>query len=214
MVHVRTVDDTAEANEDYKPFIGNIGFEAGEAVKEVAIGIIDDEKWEPDEDFFVELADPDTKVLLPGADTRCRVTIIDDDKPGQICFASKDTVKVMANAENAEVIIKRKNGSDGIVTVNYETVELDSSDRTATRDKDYTHVESTLTFQHGETEQIIKIPIKRKVDADGNEEVRDETFGLRLRNVMPEGAKLTKKNMILINIMTDVGKKKQEELFA
>jgi len=40
---------------------------------------MDDEEWEPDEDFFVQLFDAETNQALPEEDCRCRVTIIDDD---------------------------------------------------------------------------------------------------------------------------------------
>jgi hypothetical protein len=50
------------------------------------VKIIDDEDWEPDEDFFVELYDADSKVRIDGEDTKCTVTIIDDDKPGVLSF--------------------------------------------------------------------------------------------------------------------------------
>ena len=53
------------------------------------IDIIDDEGWEPDEDFFVELYDKTSGNRLLGEDTRTRVTILDDDKPGMLVFAEK-----------------------------------------------------------------------------------------------------------------------------
>ena len=83
---------------------------------------MDDDDWEPDEDFFVQLYDPNTHTELQGQDCRTRVTIIDDDKPGQICFQDTNGVKVQPTDEYAEITIIRKNGSDGIVTVEYETV--------------------------------------------------------------------------------------------
>ena len=46
---------------------------------------MDDDGWEPDEDFFVLLLDENDQELK-GDDTKCRVTIIDDDKPGNIQF--------------------------------------------------------------------------------------------------------------------------------
>ena len=210
-VHVRTVDDQAVAGEDYEAFDGVVTFDAGQQWREIAIKIKDDDDWEPDEDFFVELYDADTKEPLTGSDTRCRVTIIDDDKPGQICFEEKTTVKALASTATAAVVILRKNGSDGQVTVDYETQEIDSSDRTATAGRDYEHVSGTLTFQAGEIKKTIQIPI---VPHEDPEAVRDETLGLRLTNVAPAGAKLTKKNMVFVNIITDVDRKRQEELYT
>ena len=40
-------------------------------------------------DFFVELYDPDGPQGMPqlhGDDTRCKITILDEDFPGTLCF--------------------------------------------------------------------------------------------------------------------------------
>lgn len=121
-VWVRTVNDTATAGEDYYPVDKELVFKAGEDKIEVQIGIIDDDDWEPDEDFFVELLDSKTMEALEGADTKCRVTIIDDDKPGELYFESKETIKVLSNEDVAIIKVLRKNGSDGIVAVDFSTV--------------------------------------------------------------------------------------------
>lgn len=47
---------------------------------------------EPDEEFYVELYDINTKQRLKGQDTRTIVTIIDDDKPPVICFKEKNII--------------------------------------------------------------------------------------------------------------------------
>jgi hypothetical protein len=55
------------------------------------------------------------------------------------------------------------------------------------------------------TEQIIRVPILPREDL----ETRDEGFGIQLSNVTPDGAKLTKKAFMIVNIVTDIeGKKK------
>lgn len=87
------------------------------------------------------------------------MTIIDDDKPGQICFQEPKIVTVLATDEVARVVIDRKNGADGTVKVDFLTLELDSSVHSATAGKEYKHVEGTLTFISGEIEQTIEIPI-------------------------------------------------------
>ena len=60
------------------------------------VTINDDDNWVPDEDFFVQLYDPNSMAELQGKDTRTRVTIIDDDKPGQISFEETKGIKVLA----------------------------------------------------------------------------------------------------------------------
>ena len=85
-VFVRTIDAEAKAGKDYEKVEETIEFKAGESSKFIEVTINDDDNWEPDEDFFVQLYDANTREELDGQDTRTRVTIIDDDKPGQICF--------------------------------------------------------------------------------------------------------------------------------
>jgi solute carrier family 8 (sodium/calcium exchanger) len=85
-VHVTTIDDAAIAGDDYEKVDKRIDFKPGQASDYIEVIINDDDNWEPDEDFYVQLYDPNTMQELPGKDTRTRVTIIDDDKPGQICF--------------------------------------------------------------------------------------------------------------------------------
>lgn len=121
-VRACTVDGDAKANEDYKPFDGVLEFANGEETKTFDVGIFDDDSWEPDEDFFCQLFDPNSNEELVGQDTKTRVTIIDDDKPGQICFQNTKGIKVAPTEEQLEIKVIRKNGSDGRLTVEYETV--------------------------------------------------------------------------------------------
>ena len=91
-IGVRTVDAEATSPKDYIAIDQVIEFKSGRFAKneaEVSVKIIDDEQWEPDEDFFVELYDINTGKRLIGEDTRTRVTIMDDDRPGMLAFAEK-----------------------------------------------------------------------------------------------------------------------------
>ena len=65
-VGVRTVPDTATEGEDYVHIDREVRFEANETEHVVEVEIIDDEQWEPDEDFMVELYDLETKKRLDG----------------------------------------------------------------------------------------------------------------------------------------------------
>lgn len=208
-VRVRTIDAEAKAGDDYEAVDEILTFTAGQKDGYIEVKINDDDNWEPDEDFFVQLYDPDTNLELTGKDTKTRVTIIDDDKPGQISFEETKQIKVLGNEEVCEIKILRKNGSDGIVTVDYETFEIDKSNHTATKDIDFESTKGTLTFNQNVTEQIIVVKIINREDI----EERDDSFGVRLSNITPEGAKLSKKSFIIINIVSDKeGKKKAEAL--
>lgn len=208
MIKVQTIDGDAKAEEDYVAIDDKIEFQPGQKSAYVDIEIKDDEGWEPDEDFFVQIYDM-TGMQLSGKDSRCKITILDDDKPGQICFKEDKSIKAIATENVAEVVILRKNGSDGEVTVNFTTVALDKSESTATPGLDFTEKNGTLKFAHGETQKIIEIEILARPD----QEQRDESFGIQLSDITPAGAKLSKKSFQLVNIITDVdGKRKQEAL--
>ena len=133
------------------------------------------------------------------------MTIIDDDKPGSIAFEDTKPTKAVASNGKAEINIIRKNGSDGLVTVDYETVQLDDSSHTATAGLDYVHKKDKLYFKQGETTLTIEVTILDRPD----EELRDETFGIQLSNITPDGAKLSKKSFHLVNIVTDAESKKK-----
>jgi len=145
-VRVRTIDAEAIAGDDYEAVDKLIEFAVGQKEDLIEVTINDDDNWEPDEDFFVQLYDANSNIELGGKDTRTRVTIIDDDKPGQICFSDSKNIKVLGNEEECIVKIVRKNGADGTVTVDYETFDLDQSGHTATANIDYKPVQGTLTF--------------------------------------------------------------------
>jgi len=42
---------------------------------------------------------------LTGKDTKTKITIIDDDKPGMIIFKEKETIKAPATKNYAEIVI-------------------------------------------------------------------------------------------------------------
>ena len=206
-VRVLTIDQEAIAGNDYEKVDKILEFKQGEKTQHIDVIINDDDNWEPDEDFFVQLMDATTGADLPGVDSRTRVTIIDDDKPGQIGFEEQKAIKALATEAACEVIILRKNGSDGKVTVDYETVQLDQSEHTASPNIDYISTKGTLLFEQGETTKTITIEILVREDVD----MRDESFGLQLSNITPAGAKLSKKSFQIVNIVTDVESKKKHE---
>lgn len=106
-------------------------------------------------------------------------------------------------------MIIRKNGSDGVVLVDYETVQLDQSHHTATPGIDYEEQKGTLKFDQKETSKVIEINI---LEREGEE--RDESFGIQLSNCRPAGAKLSKKSFQIVNIVTDRESKKKQEALA
>jgi len=53
----------------------------------------------------------------------------------------------------------RKNGSDGTVTVDFITLELDETEHTATADVHFEFTRGTIKFENGELTKTIKVKI-------------------------------------------------------
>lgn len=135
-----------------------------------------------------------------------KITIIDDDQPGYIKFK---TLKFTCTGEDefAEVLVIREKGSDGIVTVNYKTIEFSLAQKEhAEEGIDFQSIKGTLQFDHQETTKSILVKILPRKDR----KVRDETFGIQLSNVQPAGAKLSKKDMATVRIVSDSEGNKQK----
>ena len=148
VVHVRTVDGDANADQDYKPIDEPLTFKNGQAEGEVKVEIIDDEGWEPDEDFFVELYDKSTGNRLFGEDTRTRVTILDDDKPGMLVFEEKKPQRHPANEHECIIVVNRIQGTDGNVKVKYKTVPMGQGDQQAKPGVDFEETHGEVEFMH------------------------------------------------------------------
>jgi hypothetical protein len=148
---------------------------------------------------------------LKGKDCSTRITIIDDDKPGYVGFdnsAKAGILKVTADDEKAEIKLVRKNGSDGKVTIKWRTENLSAEaegDEYARPGVDYEEVkEGEVVFDDKETEAVIEITILQRECTE-----RNESFGVKLISIQPEAAKLSKKDFIMVNIVTDAEAKKR-----
>lgn len=132
-IGVRTRDDTAVSPKDYQEVSTELRFGMRDTEKKIRIPIVDDEEWNPDLEFWVELFNPNLTEqgvddLLSGDDTRCKVTILDEDFPGIIQFGSTD-IRVSKNTTELEIEIERVDGSDGNVgcMVSTEPLTLEPS---------------------------------------------------------------------------------------
>ncbi len=117
---------------------------------------------------------------------------------GQLEFDAS-TYVVNEDAGTASVTVRRVNGSDGQITVDYAT-----SDGSAVADADYTETSGTLTFEDQETWKTITIPIL----ADDAAET-DETVDLTLSDPGPSNI-----NDYLIDVEQDANGLLSEQVTA
>lgn len=192
-VRLETIDGSAVVEEDYKPLNETLTFEPNERTKEIGLEIVDDNQWEPDEEFFVKLTliPQESENIRLGRTSIMEITILNDDEPGTITFEKRGYL-VKESCGAAEIAVLRQNGADGEISIKWRTI-----DKSAVNGKDYTGGEDLVQFKHGETNQVIKIPI-----IDDMEFEKDENFEIELYE--PEGgAKLGKINRTAVTITND-----------
>ncbi|XDV17773.1 hypothetical protein PO909_023592 [Leuciscus waleckii] len=151
-VDYRTEDGTANAGSDYEFAEGTLIFKPSENLKEITVGIIDDDIFEEDEYFYVRLSNPrivETGAPAPSAALgeahTATVTIYDDDHAGIFTFES-ESIRVSESIGIMQVKVQRTSGARGLVAVPYHTV-----DGTACGGEDYEEVSGKLEFQNDET---------------------------------------------------------------
>jgi len=193
-VRVETIDGSAVEGEDYQPINQLLTFQPNETEKEIGVTIVDDNQWEPDEEFFLKLTllkGDESGDLKLGRTSIMEIMILNDDEPGTFQFEKRGHL-VKESCGNAMISVIRQNGADGEVDIKWRTV-----DKTAVNEKDYVGGEGTLSFKHGETQRDIKIPI-----IDDMEYEKDENFELELLEAS-NGAQLGKLTRTAVTITND-----------
>jgi len=183
LVDYETRDGTATGGLDYRSVHGTIEFAPGETRKELKVEIIDDNDFEDDEDFYLDLSNPrgenPTTILDLGETKSTKVMIVDDDDPGVLAFET-DTLCVTEGLENkmCSAIVRRQWGSTGTITCSYAT-----EDESAMKGIDYLPVSGTLTFCQGQLSATIELTILPQGRYESKEEFRliltDPTGGAR-----------------------------------
>ncbi|XP_053535267.1 sodium/calcium exchanger 3 isoform X2 [Ictalurus punctatus] len=181
-VDYKTEDGSANAGADYEFTEGTVVFKPGEVIKEIAIGIIDDDIFEEDEHFFVRLSNvrtldsanddemPAYPTVALGYPAVATVTILDDDHAGIFTFES-GTAHVSESVGIMEVKVLRTSGARGTVIVPYRTV--DGLAKGGGEDFEDTYGE--LEFKNDETCKMIQVRI-----IDDEEYEKNKNFFLEL----------------------------------
>ncbi|XP_067470509.1 sodium/calcium exchanger 3 isoform X1 [Thunnus thynnus] len=184
-VDYKTEDGSANAGADYEFTEGTVVFKPGEMIKEISIGIIDDDIFEEDEHFFVRLSnlrvlETEDEVLSPnslpypkamlGFPAVATVTILDDDHSGIFTFES-NSVHVSESICIMEVKVLRTSGARGTVIVPYRTVEGLAKGG----GEDFEDTYGELEFKNDETCKLIHVKI-----IDDEEYEKNKNFFLEL----------------------------------
>lgn len=194
-VRVETIEGTATENQDYVAINKVITFQPGEEKQSLEIEIINDNQWEPDEEFYLRMSllndQSERENVQLGRVSIMEIVILNDDEPGVISFTRRGLL-VKESVGMAVIQVVRKNGADGEVSVKWRTI-----DKSAINGKDYTGGEGVLTFKHTEVAINLEIPIIDDMSAE-----KDEHFEIELCEPSG-GARIGQINRTAVTITND-----------
>ncbi len=163
-VDFSTANISAIAGTDYAATNGTLSFPTNTSVKSFLVPIKNNTIVDGARTFSITLANPQSGLQL-GAMTTTTVTINDNDAGGIITL-STNAYLVSETGTNGVITLLRTAGLASSVTVDFAV-----NDGTATAGLDYTNVTQTVTFNAGETNKKVNIPIINDTIVEGNETV-------------------------------------------
>jgi solute carrier family 8 (sodium/calcium exchanger) len=186
VVKYKTRDGTATDRGDYEPTEGTVTFEKDETRKTISIKIHDDNAYEENEEFYVDLMEPTVEdsascaAVLSEVST-VTVIIIDDDHPGTLSWLEEEvTVEEEVEGCECEITISRVGGASGTVSCKYETENMN-----AIAGMDYEPTSGKVELGPSVQSATVKIPIKPKGRFD-----KTASFIVRLTD--PQGCEFDK----------------------
>ncbi|XP_070771582.1 sodium/calcium exchanger 1b isoform X12 [Enoplosus armatus] len=221
-VEYRTEDGTANAGSDYEFTEGVVVFKPGETMKEIRVGIIDDDIFEEDENFLIHLSN--VKVLMSegeepeegesanhvdsvaclGLPSTATVTIFDDDHAGIFTF-EEPVCHVSESVGTMEVKVLRTSGARGVVVLPYKTVEGTARGS----GEDFEDIHGILEFQNDEIFKIIKVKV-----IDDEEYEKNKTFYVEIGEPRLVESNDTKASLLVEEEEPLAGKDEEERRIA
>ena len=171
-VDIATQDGTANSNNDFGAVATTLSFDAASPAQTITIPLTNDAVAEATESFSVVMSNAsallnDQRTVAVGLPAPTAVvTIIDDDVPGTVQFASS-ALTATENGGALTVSVNRVGGSSGAVTIDYAAVA-----GTATAGVDFTAVTGTLNWAAGDgAAKTFVVPILNDALIDPNETI-------------------------------------------
>ncbi|XP_070172834.1 sodium/calcium exchanger 2-like isoform X3 [Littorina saxatilis] len=194
-VDYETREGSAKSGKDFKNTQGTLTFDENEYRKVITVPIINDNQYEADVDFYILLKNPAGGGGL-GDPSIARVTIVDDDDPGEFLF---EEPHYHADMKSGKVTVRviREHGFDGKVTLEYSTIDGTAvGGNSLGTAVDYIECHGELVFEHGETTKTITVDI-HKNSAQG-----PKNFIITIRNPST-GAKIGIRSAVVVHLNKD-----------
>lgn len=173
-VNYNTANGTALAGSDYTAASGTVTFNPGEVSKSITIGITNDNVYEGNENFLVNLTNSTNGTIV---DAQAIVTIQDDESQPSVSIMASPYLFVQEGNSGTTTFtftVSLSNASTQTVSMHYA-----SADGTASAGSDYQATSGTLTFAPLETSKTILVTIY------GDTTYEDyESFTMNLSNII------------------------------
>jgi uncharacterized delta-60 repeat protein/uncharacterized repeat protein (TIGR01451 family) len=185
-VNIATAPGSAAPGVRYFPTNGVLTFADGQQSRTFAVTIIDDNIVNGDQDFNVVLSSPNGGATI-GMPSQVPVTIIDND----VALNFTSPAYVVSETNNLALVgVQRLNGTNGVSTVTFQTVN-----GTALAGTNFVADSRVLTFNPGETLKTVGVGILRDPRVTGN-----LSFSVLLTNASP-GVQLPPPNPATVTII-------------
>jgi Calx-beta domain-containing protein/IPT/TIG domain-containing protein len=170
-VNYATANGTATAGNDYTAASGTLSFADGESSKSFFVPITNDLIYEGNETFTVTLSGATNGASIGNPSTQT-ITIVDNEPPPQLSIADASLTEGNSGISNMTFMVTLTGATTAPATVQYYT-----SSNSAGSGSDYQYTSGTLTFNVGETQKTITVPIFGDTVGEA-----DETFYVYLYN--------------------------------
>lgn len=170
-----TQDGSAAGGVDYTPAASTLAFDPGQTEKTLSISVTGDTDDEPDETFSVQLFTAAEIDLLVSQATG---VIIDDDGLPSLVVADASILEGNSGSSPLQFEVTLSPASSSLVSVEYGTLN-----GTALSGSDYTSAGGVLTFQPGQTSQMVQVDVLGDVIDEG----LSEAFAVLLSNPVNAG---------------------------
>lgn len=162
-VDYATADGSATDGADYTSQSGTATILAGDTSATVDVPVLDDDTYEGDEDFTLDLSNAVNGVLGTASGT---ATIQDDDAAPDVDIAPAQVLEGDAGTTPLDLAVSLSNPSAEDISVDYVT-----SDGTALAGSDYEAASGTLTIPAGDTVGQVEVTVDGDTTFEPNEDL-------------------------------------------
>jgi hypothetical protein len=159
-VQFATVSSTASSPNDFASSTGMLTFAPGEVTKQVPVSVATDSLQEASEAYQLDLAVPSNGTVVGG---RGNGRIVDDDT-SFVGVTGVTVTEGSAGATNAAFTVTRFGSTAGAASI-----DLRTSNSTATSPADYSQVVTTVTFVPGDNAEVVTVPVAADTSQEQNE---------------------------------------------